>query len=388
VWGAVGDQREQPVGLVLSAGGSQLRRVDAETPLAARSGDLLFSGDILKTETGPATFLFCPDKAIETMAPLTEVRMDGAKARVKTGKLSPQPARTCTLPQTLRVAIASQQHYGITLTRGARLPEAAPVPDDKLPADVLAELRSVDAQYASTDDPSIRIATAVVFEKHDLIANALEAYSKLRQQWPEAVWIKSKVFDLEESLAIRAASATAVGAGGGKTYALLVGISKYKQPELALQFAHADAAAFAQMLQSPRGGGLNPQDVVLLTDEHATTAAVRNAFQDLLKRRAGKNDTIILMMAGHGTVESRGSNKAFILTYDSDPQDLASTALPMSELRLLFEEQLKNFAHVLLFADVCKAAVIGSIQRGRTQSGGGGRRPVWSSGERTQAGRD
>jgi len=358
------DQREQPVGLVLSPGGSKLRRADAATPLAARSGDLLFSGDTLNTEAASASFLFCPEKAIETMAPLSEVHMEAAKPKVKVGKLSPQPARTCSLPQTLRVAVASQQHYGVTMTRGGLDPLATPpVPRDKLPADVLAELAAIDAAYATSDDPAIRIASASVFEKHDLIANSLEIYYKLREQWPDAVWIKGKIFDLEELLATRASAAAAIAAAqaGGQTYALMIGISKYKRPELALQFAHADAIDFSRLLQSPRAGGLNPNNVVLLTDEKATTAAVRNAFQDLLKRRAGKNDTVILMVAGHGTVELPGSGKAFILTYDSDPEDLSSTALPMSELRSLFEEQLKNVGHVLLFADVCKAAQIGSI---------------------------
>jgi tetratricopeptide (TPR) repeat protein len=352
------DQRQDPVGLVLSAGRSRLRRADAETPLATQAGDLLFSGDTLTTDVGSASFVFCPTKTIETMDPSSEVRMETTKPRVKVGKLSQLPGHSCLLPQGLRVATASQQHFAATMTRDAPLLRTPTIPHDRLPADVLAELIALDPQYASTNDPSTRIATAVVFEKHDLIANALEVYYQLRQQWPEAVWIKSKVFDLEELLATRAAAAANAG---GQTYALLVGISKYKQPDLALQFASADAVAFSQLLQSPRGGGVNPQNIVLLTDENATTAAVGNAFHDLLKRRAGKNDTIILFVAGHGTVEVPGSNKAFILTYDSDPQDLPSTALPMSELRLLFEEQLKNFAHLLLFADVCKAGVIGSI---------------------------
>ena len=43
--------------------------------------------------------------------------------------------------------------------------------------------------------------------------------------------------------------------------------------------------------------------MLLLTDEKATTAAVRNGFQDFLKRRAGKNDTVVILIAGHGTVE-------------------------------------------------------------------------------------
>jgi tetratricopeptide (TPR) repeat protein len=355
------DRREQPVGLVLNAGGSKLRRADTETPLAARAGELLFSGDTLKTESTPASFIFCPTKTIENMAPASEVRLDAAKPRVRIGKLSEQPASTCTLPKSLRIAMASEQYYGVTMTRGTNTPETPPVPRDKLPADVVAELVAINPGYASSDDPAVRIAAAEVFEKHDLLANALEIYYKLRELWPEAVWVKSKIFDLEELVATRTAAVETTKAGG-QTYALLVGISKYKRAELSLQFANADAQAFSKLLTTPRGGGIDPNNILLLTDENATTAAVRNAFHDFLQRRAHKNDTVILVIAGHGTVEVPGSKNAFVLTYDSDPQDLQSTALPMSELRALFEEQLKNVGRVLLFVDICKAGTIGSIQ--------------------------
>jgi hypothetical protein len=42
------DSKEEPVGLILSAPGAKVTRASTETPLAARSGDILFSGDALK----------------------------------------------------------------------------------------------------------------------------------------------------------------------------------------------------------------------------------------------------------------------------------------------------------------------------------------------------
>ncbi len=350
------------MGLVLSAGGSKLLRANTETPLSARPGDLLFVGDGLRTDTAAASFLFCPSQAIETLGPSGEVRFETKQPKVRTGKISEQAARACTLPQTLRVSIASQQHYGVTMTRGAGAPEVPPIPRDKLTPDVLAEISPLDAALAAEpNNQAPLVAMAAVFEKHNLMANALETYTKLLAQWPDAVWVKSKIFDLEQALAVQAASAVAA-APGGQTYALLVGISKYAKPELSLQFADADADVFAKLLQSPLGGAIPSGNVLLLTNEKATTAAVRNGFQDFLKRRAGKNDTVVILIAGHGTVEVPGSKNAFILTYDSDPQDLNSTALPMAELRSLFEEQLKKVGRVLLFVDVCKAGTIGSIQ--------------------------
>ena len=97
------DTKEEPVGLVLSATGSKLLRADTETPLAARPGDLLFAGDGLRTETAPASFLFCPGKALDTLTPSGEVRLDTKAPKVRFGKITEQPARACTLPRSLRV---------------------------------------------------------------------------------------------------------------------------------------------------------------------------------------------------------------------------------------------------------------------------------------------
>ena len=131
---------DEPVGLVLNSGGSKILRANTETPLSARPGDLLFSGDGLRTETTAASFLFCPAKSIETLSPSGEVRFDPKQPKIKTGKISQQPAGACALPETLRVADASQQHYGVSMTRGLSRPETPPIPRDKLPPDVLAEL--------------------------------------------------------------------------------------------------------------------------------------------------------------------------------------------------------------------------------------------------------
>jgi len=247
------------------------------------------------------------------------------------------------------------------MTRGVA-GEIKPVPRTALPTEVLAELAGFDAALtANAADQAALIGAATVFENRNLPANALEMYYRLRTQWPDATWLKSKIFDLEQAAAIQSAAAVTPGPGG-QTYALVIGVSKYQRPDLSLQYAHSDATTFSQLLTSPRGGGVPASNILLLTDEKATTAAVRNGFQDFLKRRATKNDTVIILIAGHGTVETPGSRNAFILTHDSDPQDLASTALPMAELQSLFEEQLQKVGKVLLFVDVCKAGTIGSIQ--------------------------
>ena len=352
--------KETPVGLVLTATGAKLLKADTETPLDAKPGDLLFTGDGIKTDSGTASFLFCPGKTIDTLSASGEMRLEAKAPKIKTGKISEAPARACTLPQTLRVAAASQQHYGVTMSRGVGT-DFPPVPHDKLSADTLAELAPLEAALAADpNDQGSLIAEATVLENHKYPANAYQVYQKLLKLWPDAIWIKTKTFELEQTIAAQTAAAAAPTAGG-KTYALLIGISKFAKPELQLQFADADADVFSKLLESPRLGGIPPENVMLLTDNKATTAAVRLGFVDFLKRRATKADTVIILVASHGTVEVPGSKTAYILTYDSDPQDLKSTALPMEELQSLFEEQLSKVGRVLLFVDVCKSGTIGTI---------------------------
>ena len=145
-----------------------------------------------------------------------------------------------------------------------------------------------------------------------------------------------------------------------KTFALVVGISKYQKlpQDLWLQYPDADAKAFAQLLASGRGGAVPPDRMLLLTNEQATTAALRDAFRTFLKR-PGKNDTVFIMLAGHGTVDSRG---AYILTYDSDPENLSGTAITMNEIQSLVESEIAIAGHVVLLADVCRAGTIGSLK--------------------------
>src|SRR5260370_40342694 len=96
--------KEEPVGLVLMAGGAKVLRANTETPLGARSGDILFAGDALSSEAGAANFLFCPAKTSQTLDPNGSIALDSKAIKVKTGKLSGQkPVAACFLPQVVRV---------------------------------------------------------------------------------------------------------------------------------------------------------------------------------------------------------------------------------------------------------------------------------------------
>ncbi|HYA17246.1 MAG TPA: tetratricopeptide repeat protein [Bryobacteraceae bacterium] len=357
------DNKEEPVGLILSAGTGKVLRANTETPLAARPGDILFSGDSLKTSDSPTSFLYCPAKASQTLTPSSEVLLDAKQLKVKAGKLdAPKPVNACFLPQLVRVAVASQQHYGVSMTRGLAKPEGEAVPFASLPPDVRNQLAPEEELLRTDPNNAQALAEeAAILDRAHLEANALAAYQKVAAQWQDATWVRGRIFELQESLADQAALKAAEVASDAKTFALLIGISKYEKlpQDLWLQFPEADAKTFSQHLASPRGGGLPADQMVVLTNEQATTAAIRNAFQTFLKQRAGSKDTIFILVAAHGTVDTKG---AFIVTYDSDPQDLQTTALPMAELQSLIEDDLSKVGRVVFLADVSRATAIGNLK--------------------------
>jgi uncharacterized caspase-like protein len=144
---------------------------------------------------------------------------------------------------------------------------------------------------------------------------------------------------------------------GAKTWALLVGISQdHNLPqENWLQYPDADAKALAAHLASRRGGAVPADQMQVMTNAQATTAAIRSALQTFLTIKPGKDDTVYVLIAGHGVVDDTG---AYVLTYDSDPHNLAGTALPMADLHSLVEQSLTKTGHVIFLADVCRAATI------------------------------
>jgi len=365
--------REPPVGLVLEAGGARLLRAGDELPLSARDGDVLYAGDTLRSGAQPAAFLFCPEKASRRLAPQTEVQFGAQKIRLISGAIAEsKPVSYCLLPELERTPAAGQFHYGGSMTRALKSGEPdveARPPVDRVPA---PERTAFQAQVADIDkaiaadpkDQAARVSRAALFEKFNLAAEALEEYRKIAEDWPDATWIGSRVFVHEKERGRVLPSVMTPRAG--KVYALLVGISKYQRlPEAQwLRYADKDAQVLDAHLRSPRGGAVPDANIVLLINEKATTAAIKNSIETFLLARAGPADTVVILVAAHGVVEPAGRRGAYIITYDSDPEDLAATALPMADLQRLVREDLSRVGHVLVFVDVCRAGNIGAMRGG------------------------
>jgi tetratricopeptide (TPR) repeat protein len=140
-------------------------------------------------------------------------------------------------------------------------------------------------------------------------------------------------------------------------WAIIVGISKYKDKSLNLQYAAQDAEALYQLLQTPSGGGFEKDHIVKRINDEATTANITHALRSFLKKPA-KNDLVLIYFACHGAPDPDRPQIVYLLTYDTDPKDIAGTALPMREIDLSLKENLLAERAVII-ADTCHSAAIG-----------------------------
>ncbi len=157
--------------------------------------------------------------------------------------------------------------------------------------------------------------------------------------------------------------------GNQTTRAVIIGISDYQSQEIPdLNYAHKDALAFSQFLQSKSGGSVNTENIKILTNEEATNARMGAAL-DWLLDEGEAGDQAIIYFSGHGDVETKTRRQfGFLLPWDSPPQSYMAGAYPLFYLEeiistLTIDKNIK----VLLVADACRSGKLAGSAAGGTQ---------------------
>jgi ankyrin repeat protein len=137
----------------------------------------------------------------------------------------------------------------------------------------------------------------------------------------------------------------------GDLYALVVGISKYKDPRVPrLDLSDKDAKEFGDFLTTQQGIFRNT-NVTFLMNEKATKSEVEKYLYYALPK-ASKDDTVILFFSGHGGFDPLRPNDFLFLPHDAEPDYLGTTSVKMSGLDFL---KGLNAERVLIIADACYA---------------------------------
>jgi peptidoglycan/xylan/chitin deacetylase (PgdA/CDA1 family)/uncharacterized caspase-like protein len=143
----------------------------------------------------------------------------------------------------------------------------------------------------------------------------------------------------------------AAAAGYANSWAILVGIDNYqKWPRL--QYAVRDAEGMGQLLVQKFG--FAPERVITLKNEQATRSGILAAFHERLAHGGLQpNDRVFVFFAGHGATRklSSGRDLGYIVPVDADPNNLATDAIPMTEIQNIAESLQAK--HALFVMDAC-----------------------------------
>lgn len=135
------------------------------------------------------------------------------------------------------------------------------------------------------------------------------------------------------------------------SWGIVIGIDDYaKWPRL--QYAARDARAVRETLI--RKFGFAADHIVALENAEATRANILAAFHDKLAHSSmKKNDRLFVFFAGHGATRrlSSGRDLGYVIPVDSDPAQMATDAIPMSELQNIAESVTAK--HAFFVMDAC-----------------------------------
>jgi uncharacterized caspase-like protein len=123
-----------------------------------------------------------------------------------------------------------------------------------------------------------------------------------------------------------------------------------------LKYADKDAEALANFLRRPEGGGYDSDHLRLLLNKDATLANVKDALINFLNQ-AIDMDLVFIYFAGHGAPEPARPQNIYLLTSDSDPTALGTTAFPMWDIQTVLARYI-NAKRVIVFSDACHSGNI------------------------------
>jgi helicase len=133
-----------------------------------------------------------------------------------------------------------------------------------------------------------------------------------------------------------------------KFFGLFIGIDKYASPRISnLTCCARDASALYGLFADTFG----EDHAVLLLDDHATSAAIREEFETRLAA-SGPDDVVFVSFSGHGSDCHR------LVTHDADPGDMDGTTIRLDDLTRLFARIPAR--NVILALDCCFAGGAGA----------------------------
>jgi len=143
-----------------------------------------------------------------------------------------------------------------------------------------------------------------------------------------------------------------------KLYVLSIGVSDYKDKDLALKFAAKDAKDFAEAMLKQKGKLYRDVVVKVLTDAGAIKDDIMDGLDWITKETTSK-DVAMVFLAGHGVNDLAGIY--YYLPSNADTERLRRTGVAFSDIK----NTLASLAgKTILFVDTCHSGNVMGTRRG------------------------
>ncbi|MBU0767445.1 caspase family protein [Patescibacteria group bacterium] len=112
-------------------------------------------------------------------------------------------------------------------------------------------------------------------------------------------------------------------------YAIVIGIEQYRQKLPKADFAVSDAKLVSEYLFKVMG--YPEQNIVTLTNEHASKGDFEKYFEKWLFNNVEKDGTVFIYYSGHGAPNPKTSD-AYLVPYDGDPTFIDQTGYSLKRM--------------------------------------------------------
>ncbi len=167
------------------------------------------------------------------------------------------------------------------------------------------------------------------------------------------------VFEDRPAPVVRARLVDSAPGAKSTLWLLAVGVSRYRDPTLRLDFADRDANEIARALRSAAaGGGYREVRTLVLTNEEVTRESLLDGLSTFLGD-AGPDDVAALFFAGHG-VRDLSSGSYYFLPYTATSANLLTEGLRMSDFDEMLRIVRRNVRATVVMLDTCHAGALGA----------------------------
>lgn len=152
-------------------------------------------------------------------------------------------------------------------------------------------------------------------------------------------------------------------------WALVIGISSFRDPSINLKYAAKDAVDFRNYLVNE--ANFKADHVKLLTDKAATREGIVSALGDgWLQKVAQKDDMVVIYVSSHGSGAKRHvGNANFIVAYETNPYNVVLSGIPMQWLTAGVNDVVPS-DRVVLILDVCHGGAVSPLTGEEGAEGG------------------